>query len=166
MVEEVLKKCEESLNCSICLDTYKDPRLLRCFHAYCQVCLESLRDQQKQLGLTCPACRQVTPIPDRGMEGLQTAFHINCLLEIQDSVRKLGLEGAVGGIAADTSRKVRHCLEHPEEQLKLYCESCGELVCYECVLRTGMHNHHNYSIPVHTEDSESRQMSPSTPSVV
>ena len=150
MAEEALKKIEEGLNCSICLDNYTDPKLLQCFHVYCRKCLVPLvdRDQQGKLGLTCPICRQVTPIPDRGVAGLQPAFHINHLLEIQDSVKKLdnpvaAVEGAVGGatIATDV---VKHCFEHPGEEVKLYCETCGDLVCYECALVDGKHHSHLY----------------------
>ena len=154
MAEEALKKIEEGLNCSICLDTYTDPKLLQCFHVYCRKCLVPLvdRDQQGQLGLTCPICRQVTPIPDRGVAGLQPAFHINHLLEIQDSVKKLdnpvaALEGAVGGatIAEPLGGVVKHvCFEHPGEEVRLYCETCGELVCYECGLAEGKHHSHQY----------------------
>ena len=154
MAEEVLKKIEEGLNCSICLDTYTDPKLLQCFHVYCRQCLVPLvdRDQQGKLGLTCPICRQVTPIPNRGVAGLQPAFHINHLLEIQDSVKKLdnpvtALEGAVGGatIAEPSVDVVKHvCFEHPGEEVKLYCETCGELVCYECGLIEGKHHSHQY----------------------
>ena len=66
MAEKALNRLEDQLNCSICLDTYTDPKLLQCFHAYCKQCLVPLvdRDQQGQLGLSCPTCRQVTPIPD------------------------------------------------------------------------------------------------------
>ena len=157
MAEEVLKKLEEGLNCSICLDTYTDPKLLQCFHTYCRKCLVPLvdRNQQGQLGLTCPICRQVTPIPDRGVAGLQPAFHINHLLEIQDSVKKLddpavALEGAVGGAtiaatnAASSTHAVKHCREHLEEEVDLYCETCRELVCYKCVIRGGKHQNHDY----------------------
>jgi len=78
MAEETLKKLEEQLKCSICLDIYTDPKLLQCFHIYCQQCLVPLDlSQQGQLGLTCPACRKVTPIPATGVAGLQSAFHIN-----------------------------------------------------------------------------------------
>ncbi len=38
--------------------------------------------------LVCPTCRQATPIPASGVSGLQSAFHINHLLEIQESLRK------------------------------------------------------------------------------
>ena len=85
MAEEVLEKLKEQLNCSICLDTYADPKLLQCFHVYCRKCLVPLvvRDEQGELGLTCPTCRQVTPIPAGGVAGLQSAFHINRFLEIR-----------------------------------------------------------------------------------
>ena len=151
MAEEVLKKLEEGLNCSICLDTYTDPKLLQCFHTYCRKCLVPLVDQG-QLGLTCPICRQVTSIQDRGVAGLQPAFHINHLLEIQDSVKKLddpavALEGAVGGAimnAASSTHAVKHCREHLEKEVDLYCETCRELVCYKCVIRSGKHQNHDY----------------------
>ena len=153
MAEEVLKKLEEGLNCSICLDTYTDPKLLQCFHTYCRKCLVPLadRNQQGQLGLTCPICRQVTPIPDRGVAGLQPAFHINHLLEIQNSFKKLddptvALEGAVGGatIAVPSREAVKHCSEHLEKEVDIYCETCRELVCYKCVIRGGKHQNHDY----------------------
>ena len=156
MAEEVLKKLEEQLNCSICLDTYTDPKLLQCFHVYCRQCLVPLgvRDQQGQLSLTCPACRQVTPIPDRGVAGLKPAFHINHLLEIyKDSVKKLDnlaatREGAVGGtkVATPSRNMAEYCFEHAEEEWKLYCETCGELVCYHCVIKGGKHHDHDHTL--------------------
>ena len=154
MAEEVLKKLEEQLDCSICLDTYTNPKLLQCFHVYCQQCLVPLvdRDQRGQLGLTCPICRQVTPVPNRGVAGLQSAFHINHLLELQESFQKLdnpaaALEEAVGGTtnAASSREAVRHCFKHPDEELKLYCETCGELVCLKCAIKgLGKHFGHDY----------------------
>ena len=150
MAEEALKKLEQQLNCSICLDTYTNPKLLQCFHVYCQQCLVPLVDQdlREQLGLTCPICRQVTPVPNRGVAGLQSAFHINHLLELQDSFQKLdnpavALEGAGGG-TTNTAPSVRHCFGHPEEELKLYCETCGELVCLKCAIKgLGKHFGHD-----------------------
>ena len=153
--KELEKQVEEQLNCSICLDTYTDPKQLKCFHVYCQQCLVPLvvRDQQGKLGLTCPTCRQVTPIPDRGVAGLQSVapFQINRLLEIQDSVKKLKnpsvtLEGAIGGTTINTSRNVAfHCFEHVEGEMKLYCETCGVLICLLCALKGGKHHDHDCS---------------------
>ncbi len=80
----MLKKLKEQLTCSICLGTYTYPKLLHCNHAYCQQCLVMLvqQDQQGQLTLTCPTCRQVTPIPASGVASLQSDFRTNQFLEI------------------------------------------------------------------------------------
>ena len=152
MTEKALKKLEEQLNCSICLETYTDPKQLQCSHVYCQQCLVPLvKDQQGQLTLTCPTCRQVTPIPDRGVVGLQPAFQTNQLLELQSSFKDLpttpaNLEGATGGTEIESLPKnvAQFCSEHVDEELKLYCETCGELICFKCGLKGGKHQSHNY----------------------
>ena len=152
MSEEALKNLQEQLNCSICLDIYTDPKLLQCFHVFCRQCLVPLgvRDQQGQLSLTCPTCRQVTPIPDRGVSGLQSAFHINNLREIYEKLQKSAAtpEGTVGGttVNSPSRNEVQCCFEHAEEELKLYCETCGKLVCYQCVIKGGNHHHHDYAL--------------------
>ena len=152
MAEEALKKLEEQLNCSVCLDIYTDPKLLHCFHVYCQKCLVPLvdRDQGGHLGITCPTCRQVTPVPDRGVAGLQSAFHINRLFEVQDSVKKIQsptatAEKTVGDATTAPSSQpdVRHCFDHAKEELKLFCETCEELVCLQCVIKGGKHHDHD-----------------------
>lgn len=160
MAKEVMEKLEEQLNCSICLDTYRNPKLLQCFHVYCQGCLVKLvvRDLQGRDSITCPVCRQVTPIdPTRGARGLQPAFHINRLLEIQDSVKKIQdlpvkQEDTTAGnsfsskvnVAPVSGAKVKCCPEHLEEELKLYCSTCKDLICCECAIKRGKHHDHEY----------------------
>ena len=149
MAEKVLEQLEEQLNCSICLDTFTDPKLLRCFHVYCRQCLVPLvnRDQQGQLGLTCPICRQVTPVPDRGVAGLQSAFHISRFLEIKESFQRpenpaATLEEAV--LTVNPIKKASYCFVHEGKELELYCETCGELICLRCALKGGKHHDHSY----------------------
>ena len=153
MAEKVVERArvEEQLNCSICLDTYTDPKILQCFHVFCRQCLVPLgvRDQQGQLSLTCPTCRQVTPIPARGVAGLQSAFTINNLLEIlEDSANKLENAPATPGRATHTDlnpiNKASHCFLHEDKELELYCETCGELICLKCVTKSGNHHSHDY----------------------
>ena len=90
MARKALEKVKDQLNCSVCLDTYTDPKLLQCLHVFCQKCLVKLvvKDQQGQFSLTCPNCRQVTPVPANGVRGLQSAFHINRFLEIAEELRE------------------------------------------------------------------------------
>ena len=149
MTEQALKQLQEQLNCTICLDTYTDPKLLQCFHVYCRQCLVPLvdRDQQGRLGLTCPTCRQVTPIPDRGVVGLQSAFHINRFLEIKESLEKPANTAATPEETTPTDvnlvKKPRYCFVHEGKELGLYCETCGELICLKCILKGGKHHDHD-----------------------
>ena len=146
MAEDIIEKLEEQLNCSICLDIYTDPKLLQCMHVFCQQCLVPLvtRGQNGQLSLTCPTDRQVTPVPARGAAGLQSAFHINHLLDIyNDAVKKLDNPAATR-IPCSTAKELRsHCVRHKGKEVELYCETCDKLVCIKCVLKGGYHHRHN-----------------------
>lgn len=124
-------KPEEDIKCSICLDTYANPKLLQCFHVYCQDCLLNLVAKDGQQGIACPACRQTTPLPPTGVEGLQAAFHINRLLQKE------------GGKASEES-STKFCPDHSREETKMYCETCGVLVCSQCVSIGGKHHRHDY----------------------
>ena len=133
MAELALKKLEDQLNCPVCLDTYTDPKQLQCNNVYCQKCLGRLvvRNQQGQFILTCPNCRQVTPVPANGVAGLPAAFQISHFLDIL-SERKKAKEGAL------------YCADHQERELELYCESCEQLICLQCTITE--HNGHNINL--------------------
>jgi hypothetical protein len=147
-------------DCSICLDTYTNPKLLQCFHTYCEKCLSPLvvRDQQGQLGITCPACHQVTPVADRGVAGLQSAFHIPRSSEIIDPVSTTGEAVPTDEYPA---KKVSHCRVHEGKELELYCETCGELLCYKCVLKGGKHHDHDYDEIQHAFERYKMEIMPS-----
>ena len=109
------------------------------------------RDQRGQLSLTCPTCRQATPIPGTGVSGLQSAFHINHLLEIVEEHKKekntvTAIAETTDGVAIGVplQQQSTHCIEHIDEELKLYCETCSEVICYKCVIKGGKHHSHDY----------------------
>ncbi len=116
--EMALKKVEDDLNCLVCLDTYTDPKLLQCHHIFCRECLGRL---VRDLSITCPTCRKVTPVPAGGVADLQPAFHISHLLEILNEHKKCAKETC-------------YCSEHPKRELESFCETCKKLICLECVL--------------------------------
>ena len=149
MAERVLQKVEDELTCDVCLDTYIEPKLLQCFHVYCKLCLRRCPKDQKddgQLMLPCPKCRQETPIPPRGVAGLPSAFHINRLLEIVNEPRQENREEAQGAREEERKEEVKWlCPEHAEEELKLYCETCGVLICWKCAYAGAAHHSHDHS---------------------
>ena len=153
MAELALKKLEEQLRCSICLQTYTDPKQLQCHHVFCQQCLVPLvvRGRHGRCSLTCPNCRQVTSTPDSGVAGLQSAFNVIPLLDIQESLKKSAatVEGAMGGAAAigmSSNTELYHCLVHSRSVLNLYCETCEELVCVQCIMKGGKHHDHDHAV--------------------
>ena len=154
MAEEAIRQLEEQLYCAICLDIYSDPKLLQCFHTYCRDCLVKLvvRDQQGELSLTCPTCRQATPVPGNGVTGLQSAFQTNEFLRIRDDLIKKRdaaasleeLEVNVIPFTPSSKKTTPNCFEHIDKERELYCETCEELICYKCALKEGKHEGHNY----------------------
>ena len=41
-VQAKIKIVDQSLSCPVCLERYRDPRLLTCNHSFCRVCLEDI----------------------------------------------------------------------------------------------------------------------------
>ena len=153
MAENTIKKLEDQLNCAICLDTYTDPKLLQCFHIYCRKCLVKLvvRDQQGQLSLTCPSCRQATPVPANGVTGLQSAFQVTPLLEILEDHKKAkdtadSKEVVKSDVAHPITKNIANCFEHKDKERELYCETCEDLICYECAIKGGKHHTHDHYV--------------------
>ena len=112
-----------------------------------------VRDQQGQLALTCPTCRQATPVPANGVAGLQSAFHLNPLLEILEEHKKAkdtaaSQEGAKSVIThTKPPRKViTNCFEHTDKERELYCETCGDLICIKCAIKGGKHQTHDHYV--------------------
>lgn len=124
IANEAVKKIDSKLECSICLDNFTEPKLLPCFHIFCKSpCLEKLvvRDHQR-FTLTCPTCRHLVPLPDNGVNGLQTDFHIEHLFEIRQALEKA---------------KNTKCENCSDQIATTYCCDCKFFLCQEC---TQMHN--------------------------
>ena len=130
VAKQALKKLEDQLTCAICLDAFKDPKLLQCFHVYCKDCLQRLvvTDRQGQLSLRCPTCRQSTLLPPAtGVSGLQPAFHIHHLMEIQEALEKVKEPKKV--MCEKCTKTTRAATN--------FCRDCGKFICEKC---TEMHS--------------------------
>ena len=49
----------KELECTICLEQYKEPKVLPCLHSFCKTCLEGLLPIKEGLSwrVDCPSCR-------------------------------------------------------------------------------------------------------------
>ena len=123
VAKEAIKKIDSKLECSICLEPYKEPKLLPCFHAFCKSpCLENLvkQDHQGTSSLCCPICRYLVTLSERGVAGLQSNFHIDHLVEIREFLDK----------AQETTRA--QCEKCTKALAEGFCRDCQKLVCTKC----------------------------------
>ena len=193
--KQALEKLEEQLTCGVCLEPYADPKLLQCFHVFCEKCLQPLARRSPQgQAISCPNCRHLTLLPQNGVPGLQGAFLIHNLFDIQDTLQKvsapaktkcdkckknepscycctcgficdkckdihvhsgweefssheiISLDQLTGDVTnlIPPVKKTLQCSKHPDKQLDIYCESCEELICRDCIVR--VHRDHQYDL--------------------
>ena len=126
--EKALQKIQDQVTCGICLEPYKQPKRLKCFHVFCEQCLQPLvRVRRRRQSLKCPQCRQDTLLPVGGVSELQGAFY---LLQIQESLKEANLSN--------------RCSKHPEKEAEFYCDPCNQLICSYCLVSG--HRAHQYDL--------------------
>ncbi|XP_063405823.1 uncharacterized protein LOC134689783 [Mytilus trossulus] len=56
---------DDLLTCSICLETFRNPKYLPCLHTFCELCINtyilSIVKEEKAIGFKCPVCRNLAP---------------------------------------------------------------------------------------------------------
>ena len=88
---------EPELTCSLCLNTYKKPKILACYHSFCCECLEKhALTSQRNGTFSCPECETEVLIPDGNQfDDLPTSIHLNRLLNyLAIRQREKGFEDA------------------------------------------------------------------------
>ena len=69
--------------CSICTETFSQPRALPCAHTFCLGCLEEYGRTRRPGGeMSCPLCRQTFQVPDDGLSALPRNIYAEDLAEI------------------------------------------------------------------------------------
>ena len=108
--------------CTLCLEVFRKPKILPCFHTYCEECLKNLAPRHGGRQFPCPSCRKIIPIPRQGVGAFQTNFYIDS--------EELG-----------KTRSKSVCKTHPDNELVSVCTSCDLAICVECML--GEHKPHD-----------------------
>ena len=111
---------ESSTNtkCSLCHDTYTIPKVLSCFHTFCQPCLEKILETPDKVA--CPTCGTQTYLSSSGVAGLLPDFAVSNVLEASaiDSSANLSCTGCK---SSDTNAVAR-------------CFDCANFLCTHCVM--------------------------------
>ena len=153
--EQGLKDLKQEITCPLCLDTFREPKLLSCDHVYCKLpCLEALLVRSKNSTIACPECRVVTQVTANDVNYLRTAFHINRLKEVVLRMKKCPIpplpESDDEAVISTSDRLAVNmfCKLHPMQNLDIYCSTCAcqRLICRDCVVVDRTHENHDYDL--------------------
>ncbi|CAH1227747.1 TRIM56 [Branchiostoma lanceolatum] len=125
MAEAILSQISgDFLECTICLEPFKDPKVLPCLHTFCTGCLEKFLEKQGEVKdkFPCPTCRTETVLPRGGVVGLKNNFFV---LSLRDTVQ------AHKRVDSKENDKV-FCDLCEEEVATCGCVVCEEFMCDEC----------------------------------
>lgn len=116
---------EDYLTCSICLNTFVDPRQLTCGHSYCIKCLTDYTNTQT-MSLVCPTCRAEMKRPDS--------------MEIQDWIQKLpqdqllvAIINAIENRLVNSDEDVNCENKKHQKTNENFCFDHKEFVCDDCI---------------------------------
>ena len=75
---------DDFLTCPLCLQLYREPKVLFCQHTFCLPCLQEYIDHNLGVFLrwqcVCPLCKKSTAVPDGDARLLQSNFLVVGLL--------------------------------------------------------------------------------------
>ncbi|XP_038062640.1 E3 ubiquitin-protein ligase TRIM56-like [Patiria miniata] len=120
-----LKNIGPHLECDICADKYKQPKVLDCMHSFCQKCLEQYYTSRYagQPKIPCPVCRRETVLPQTRIQGLKTNFHLMGIVEevsLQEKVACSENTKVICEICDEGNEAMHRCLD------------CAQNICPNC----------------------------------
>ena len=125
-----IKLLDDQLTCSICLDRFKDPRLLPCHHYFCKECIDKIvefrldeleSNNEDQKSILCPECRRKYNI--NCVESLVPAFFINRFESIIKAIERSqkNLSPELCGLCSRKNNKGA-----------IFCKMCDCSICLFC----------------------------------
>ena len=117
-----MKDLKKQVTCSICLDTYTEPKTISCLHTFCCKCLEKHAIMSQRQGkFRCPECHAEIDLPEGNrFDHLPISFFhksLSSLLAVRQS-------GNASSIACSHCRKTNSQM--------YYCFDCGRFMCLDC----------------------------------
>ena len=121
-IKTLLDNLHEEVSCSVCMNTFTEPKMLPCLHSFCLKCLTGVqRTSGRHDIITCPECRRESKVPGGGnLKELPTNFRINSLLDVL-AIKECNTTGVKCGNCDKSSAQ------------SSYCFQCCAFWCDECI---------------------------------
>ncbi|XP_078684176.1 uncharacterized protein LOC144917747 [Branchiostoma floridae x Branchiostoma belcheri] len=118
---------DEFLVCQVCLEDFRQPKMLPCLHTFCQPCLEKVLAAEPIGKLDCPTCRQDVPLPRNGVQGLKSNFLVGKLRDILQQQQQ-----PAGKTSEAREDGVPCTVCEVGNSAQFYCVECTEYLCQTC----------------------------------
>ncbi|XP_063698687.1 RING finger protein nhl-1 isoform X2 [Culicoides brevitarsis] len=120
-----MEQFEQLLTCCVCLDRYRNPKLLPCQHSFCmEPCMDGLVDYVRRQ-VKCPECRAEHRIPYQGVQGFPTNVTLQRFLELHIEI--------TGELPDPTSgQTMERCNVCSEKNYCTLCVHCEKKICPDC----------------------------------
>ena len=122
----------KDLTCTVCLEEFREPKVLPCCHTFCKGCLERILEKSKTEQLICPQCRTEHEVPESGAAGFLTDFslvhdlHVLQVMQTKDASPVCGecdstspstaycatCEAFLCDFCCTAHKKMKHCRNH------------------------------------------------------
>ncbi|XP_066267492.1 tripartite motif-containing protein 2-like [Branchiostoma lanceolatum] len=145
---------DEFLVCQVCLEDFKQPKMLPCLHTFCQPCLEKLLATEPVGKLDCPTCRQDVPLPRNGVQGLKSNFLVGKLRDILQQQPQQQPKGETSEVREDG---VPCTVCEVGNSAQFYCVECTDYLCQTCNDMHGRFKAHRSHKVVTIQDRKSGQ---------
>ena len=148
-MERIMQEMERILECSICHNELREPKILLCGHMFCKECLEEYtaseltkkeanqpckikKTTEQGFWIECPDCRKSNRVA-REVDKQPTVFAIKSISDYLQSIPQ-------------RDPNVDVCNKHPGNLNEFVCQKCKVVICAKCAIFE--HHNHGESRPV------------------